>query len=359
MPTWAIVLLVIVGVVLLFAVIIAGMYNSLVKLNTRVDEAWSDITVQLKRRADLIPNLVSTVKGYAKHESDAIKQVSDARAKMMGARSVASTAEADRSMLGALSRIMAISESYPDLKADKNFQQLSTELTDTEDKVQASRRFYNAGVKELNTKISIFPYNILFHSFKKRDFYNVEESEYKAGTKSLAYAVLYTVETYGEHGKECYRTSPGQLVHSDETEYDRESYHNSALNEHFDVSLFHKKPPDKILARICQIRAELHSSFLSLLTDRFKGCDLNCTGQYPCLCCFYTVCVVEFELLYSLFSHLVFEYLTCCIHRETVNEVHIFGHLCFAIRARQKSLISCSVAVSPSWRMMQAIISSP
>ena len=184
MPTLAIVLLVIVGVVLLFAVIIAGMYNSLVKLNTRVDEAWSDITVQLKRRADLIPNLVSTVKGYAKHESDAIKQVSDARAKMMGARSVASTAEADRSMLGALSRIMAISESYPDLKADKNFQQLSTELTDTEDKVQASRRFYNAGVKELNTKISIFPYNILFHSFKKRDFYNVEESEYKAMDKA-------------------------------------------------------------------------------------------------------------------------------------------------------------------------------
>jgi LemA protein len=87
-------------------------------------------------------------------------------------------------MLGALSRIMAVSESYPDLKADKNFQQLSSELTDTEDKVQASRRFYNAGVKDLNTKISIFPYNILFHSFKKREFYNVEESEYKAMDKA-------------------------------------------------------------------------------------------------------------------------------------------------------------------------------
>lgn len=178
MPGWAIALIIVGVVVLLIAIIIAGMYNSLVKLNTRVDEAWSDITVQLKRRADLIPNLVETVKGYAKHESEAIKQVSDARAKMMGARSVASTAEADRSMLGALSRIMAVSESYPDLKADKNFQQLSSELTDTEDKVQASRRFYNAGVKDLNTKISIFPYNILFHSFKKREFYNVDEKEY-------------------------------------------------------------------------------------------------------------------------------------------------------------------------------------
>ena len=179
MPGWAIALIIVGVVILLIIIIVAGMYNSLVKLNTRVDEAWSDITVQLKRRADLIPNLVETVKGYAKHESEAIKQVSEARAKMMGARSVASTAEADRSMLGALSRIMAVSESYPELKADKNFQQLSSELTDTEDKVQASRRFYNAGVKDLNTKISIFPYNVLFHSFKKREFYNVDDKEYE------------------------------------------------------------------------------------------------------------------------------------------------------------------------------------
>ncbi len=178
MPTWAIVLLIILGVILLIAIIIAGMYNSLVRLNTRVDEAWSDITVQLKRRADMIPQLVSTIQGYTKHESEAIKQVSEARAKMMGARSVASTAEADRSMLGALSRIMAISESYPDLKADKNFQQLQNAVEDTENKVQAARRFYNAGVKDLNTKISIFPFNILFHSFKKREFYNVDEKEY-------------------------------------------------------------------------------------------------------------------------------------------------------------------------------------
>ena len=176
MPIWLIVLIAVLVILLL---LVMGSYNGLVKLNERVEEAWSDITVQLKRRADLIPNLVETVKGYAKHESEAIKQVSEARAKMMGARSVASTAEADRSMLGALSRIMAVSESYPELKADKNFQQLSSELTDTEDKVQASRRFYNAGVKDLNTKISIFPYNVLFHSFKKREFYNVDDKEYE------------------------------------------------------------------------------------------------------------------------------------------------------------------------------------
>ena len=165
-------------IVLVIIIFIWGSYNSLVKLDERVNEAWSDITVQLKRRADLIPNLVETVKGYAKHENEAIKQVSEARAKMMGARSVASTAEADKSMLGALSRLMAVSESYPELKADKNFQKLQEELSDTEDKVQAARRFYNAGVKEINTKIKIFPINLFKgFGFKKREYYEVEESE--------------------------------------------------------------------------------------------------------------------------------------------------------------------------------------
>ncbi len=179
MPTWVIVVLVI-AVVLLLAIWVS--YNGLVKLNERVEEAWSDITVQLKRRADLIPNLVETVKGYAKHETEAIKQVSEARAKMMGARSVAQTAEADKSFMGALSRIMAVSESYPELKADKNFQQLTEELTDTEDKVQAARRFYNAGVKEFNTKVKLFPtvlINNMFLHFKARDYYEVDEEEAK------------------------------------------------------------------------------------------------------------------------------------------------------------------------------------
>ena len=165
-------------IVLVIIAFVWGSYNSLVKLDERVNEAWSDITVQLKRRADLIPNLVETVKGYTKHESEAIKQVSDARAKMMGAKSVASTAEADKSMLGALSRLMAVSESYPELKADKNFQKLQEELSDTEDKIQAARRFYNAGAKELNTKIKIFPINLFKgFGFKKREYYDVEESE--------------------------------------------------------------------------------------------------------------------------------------------------------------------------------------
>ena len=179
MPIWLIVLIAVLVILLL---LVMGSYNGLVKLNERVEEAWSDITVQLKRRADLIPNLVETVKGYAKHESEAIKQVSEARAKMMGARSVAQTAEADKSFMGALSRIMAVSESYPELKADKNFQQLTAELTDTEDKVQAARRFYNAGVKEFNTKVKLFPtviINSMFLHFKVRDYYEVDEEESK------------------------------------------------------------------------------------------------------------------------------------------------------------------------------------
>lgn len=173
---WIVVLIVIVLLVLL----VWGTYNGLVKLDERVNEAWSDITVQLKRRSDLIPNLVETVKGYTKHETEAIKAVSDARAKMMGARSVADTAEADGSFVGALSRLMAVTESYPELKADQNFQQLSSELTDTEDKIQAARRFYNAGAKELNTKIKLFPSNLInkmVGHFKPRDYFEVSEDE--------------------------------------------------------------------------------------------------------------------------------------------------------------------------------------
>ncbi len=170
--------IIIVCVILAIVIFVWGTYNGLVKTNERVNEAWSDITVQLKRRSDLIPNLVETVKGYAKHETEAIKQVSDARAKMMGARSVKETAEADKSFMGALSRIMAVSESYPELKANENFQQLSAELSDTEDKIQAARRFYNAGAKELNTKIKVFPVNIFKgFGFKEREYYEVEENE--------------------------------------------------------------------------------------------------------------------------------------------------------------------------------------
>ena len=176
---WVIAIIIIVLVVLLIAIVL-GTYNSLVKLDERVNEAWSDITVQLKRRMDLVPNLVEVVKGYATHETEAIKAVSDARAKMMGARSVESNAEADKSLTGALSRLMAVSESYPELKANTNFQQLSAEISDTEDKIQAARRFYNAGAKELNSKIKMFPGNIInsmVGHFKRRDYYDVAASE--------------------------------------------------------------------------------------------------------------------------------------------------------------------------------------
>lgn len=174
------ILWIIIAILIIVAIIFATTYNGLVKLNERVNEAWSDITVQLKRRSDLIPNLVETVKGYTKHETEAIKAVSDARAKMMGARSVASTAEADKNFMGALSRLMAVSESYPELKANENFKQLSSELSDTEDKIQAARRFYNAGAKELNTKVKTFPTNLinkLVGHFKLREYYEVADEE--------------------------------------------------------------------------------------------------------------------------------------------------------------------------------------
>lgn len=167
-------------ILVILIIVFAATYNSLVRLNERVNEAWSDITVQLKRRADLIPNLIESVKGYAKHEDEAIKAVSDARAKVMSARSVSSYAEADKNFTGALSRLLAVAEAYPDLKASENFKQLSAELSDTEDKIQAARRFYNSGAKELNTKIKTFPTNFINNiigHFKTREYYEVDESE--------------------------------------------------------------------------------------------------------------------------------------------------------------------------------------
>ncbi len=167
-------------VVVLLVLLVASTYNACVRLKNQGEEAYAQIDAHLKQRYDLIPNLVETVKGYAKHETDAINQVSEARAKMMSARSVASTAEADRGFMGALSRLMAISEAYPELKANENFKQLSAELSDTEDKIQAARRFYNAGVKEMNTKVTLFPTNLinkLVGHFKKREYYEVDEAE--------------------------------------------------------------------------------------------------------------------------------------------------------------------------------------
>lgn len=174
----ALIIVIVVAVVLVALVI--GSYNSLVTLNERVNEAWSDITVQLKYRADLIPNVVETVKGYAKHEKDTFAMVTEARAAVMGAKTVNEAAKAERAMQSALGRMFAIAEAYPELKANTNFQTLQTQLQDVEDKIQAARRFYNAGAKELNTKIKTFPTNLinnLVGHFKKRDYFEVPEGE--------------------------------------------------------------------------------------------------------------------------------------------------------------------------------------
>ncbi len=180
MSTGGIIAIVVVVVIVLLIAMVIGAYNSLVKLDERVNEAWSDITVQLKYRADLIPNVVETVKGYAKHEKETFEMVTEARSATMGAKTVKQAAEAEKEMQGALGKIFAIAEAYPELKANENFVKLQSQLQDVEDKIQAARRFYNAGAKELNTKIKTFPTNVinnLVGHFKKRDYFEVEESE--------------------------------------------------------------------------------------------------------------------------------------------------------------------------------------
>lgn len=172
-------LIVIIAVVVLVGLFFWATYNGLVKLNVRVEEAWSDITVQLKRRADLIPNLVESVKGYAAHEKGVFQEVTEARAAVIEAtkKGPAETAKAENQFEGALKSLFAVAEAYPDLKANQNFIQLQNELVDTEDKIQASRRFYNAGVRDLNTKIQTFPNNLIAGSlgFTKREFFEVED----------------------------------------------------------------------------------------------------------------------------------------------------------------------------------------
>ena len=173
-----IIALIVVGVVLVLAIgFIVATYNGLVTLRNRVEEAWSDITVQLKRRTDLIPNLVNSVKGYATHEKEVFEKVTEARAAIMDAKGVKDTAEAENMLEGALKSLFAVAEAYPDLKANQNFMQLQQELVDTEDKIQASRRFYNGGVRDLNTKIQTFPANIVagMFNFQAKEFFEVED----------------------------------------------------------------------------------------------------------------------------------------------------------------------------------------
>lgn len=171
--------LIIGAIVVVLVIVVVVIYNSLVQLKVRVEEAWSDITVQLKRRADLIPNLIETVKGYAAHEKTVFDDVTKARSAVMDAtqKGPAETAKAENMFESALKSLFAVAEAYPDLKANQNFMQLQQELVDTEDKIQASRRFYNGGVRDLNTKIEMFPSNIIagMFSFTKREFFEVDD----------------------------------------------------------------------------------------------------------------------------------------------------------------------------------------
>lgn len=163
-------------------------YNGLVKLENRVEEAWADIDVQLKRRYDLIPNLVDTVKGYAKHESDVFKKVTKARGQALNAEKEGDpqkVKKAENQLAGALKSLFAVAEDYPDLKASANFLDLQRELADTENKIQAARRFYNTNVRDLNTRIESFPHNLIAGTFgfDQKDLFDLEEDEARKAVK--------------------------------------------------------------------------------------------------------------------------------------------------------------------------------
>lgn len=170
-----------VGVIALIILYVWGLYNGLVTESTQIDEAWGQIDVQLKRRADLIPNLVETVKGYAKHEKSVFSEVTKARSALMKADNPQSMAKANDMLTGALKSLFAVAENYPQLKANENFTHLQKELSDTEDKVAYARQFYNTQLMEYNLKVKTFP-NVLLAGmmgFKEKEFFRAEESERK------------------------------------------------------------------------------------------------------------------------------------------------------------------------------------
>jgi len=164
-------------------------YNGFVTIRNRVEEAWADIEVQLKRRYDLIPNLVSTVKGYAAHENSTFENVTNARSQAMQAGTAAEHAKAEGELSGALKSLFAVSEAYPDLKANTNFLELQRELSDTENKIQAARRFYNGNVRDYNTKLDTAPSNIVgkMFSFSKKDYFDIPDD----GVESQPVAVQF------------------------------------------------------------------------------------------------------------------------------------------------------------------------
>lgn len=170
-------ILIVIAVVLVLAVVV--IYNGLIRLRNRTDEAWSDIDVQTKRRYDLIPNLVDTVKGYAKHEKELFEKVTKARTNAINAQGPAEQGKAENMLTDALKSVFAVAEDYPDLRATENFQKLQDELSDTENKIMAARRFYNANVRDLNTKIESVPSNVIakLFGFKQREFFELDEAD--------------------------------------------------------------------------------------------------------------------------------------------------------------------------------------
>ena len=178
---------IVIGIIAVLVIFLIATYNGLIKLKNRVDEAWSDITVQLKRRVDLIPNLVNTVKGYASHESAVFEKVTEARSAIQNATGVKEAAAGENMLEGALKSLFAVAEAYPDLKANQNFAQLQQELVDTEDKIQGARRFYNGGVRDLNTKIQLFPNNLFagMLGFTSRDFFELDDAEQAVAEKPV------------------------------------------------------------------------------------------------------------------------------------------------------------------------------
>lgn len=170
---------IILGVLIFIAVLLIGMYNSLVQLRVRSDNAWSDIDVQLKRRHDLIPNLVETVKGYATHEKGTFEDIAKFRSMAMQATAPADKAAAENQLTGALKSLFAVAENYPDLKASAEFTQLQGSLNEVEDTIQNARRYYNAVVRDLNTKIQSFPTNLLagMFGFQQKQFFEVDAAD--------------------------------------------------------------------------------------------------------------------------------------------------------------------------------------
>jgi len=170
---------IILGIIILLVLWAIFAYNRLIRMVNRTKEAWADIDVQLKRRYDLIPNLVSTVQGYATHERTAFENVTKARAAAMGANNISDKGQAEATLAGALKSVFAIAEAYPDLKANQNFLSLQNELTDTEDKIQAARRFYNGNARDMNTTIQMFPGSIIASTFhiSAVDFFQLDGAD--------------------------------------------------------------------------------------------------------------------------------------------------------------------------------------